>query len=87
MPTIFGNTIILGKVTIEVDVHDESGIERVEFYIDDVLKSTDYEESYSWLWNEFAIGWHVIKVIAYDNSGNKAEDRIKVMAFNLGWVR
>jgi len=87
VPTIFGNTIVVGKVTIEIDVHDESGIERVEFYIDDVLKFTDYDEPYSWLWNEFAIGWHVIKVIAYDNSGNKAEDMIKVMVFNLEWDR
>ena len=77
-------SVIIGKITIMVDTFDEDGINRVEFCIDDVLKFTDHDEPYSWLWNEFAIGWHVIKVIVYDNSGNKAEDRIKVMVFNLG---
>ncbi|MCD6411971.1 MAG: hypothetical protein J7L20_06080, partial [Thermoplasmata archaeon] len=52
-------------------------------YIDDVLRFTDHNEPYSWLWSEFAIGWHEIKVIAYDNKGNKAEDRINVIALNL----
>jgi len=83
MPTISGNTIVVGKVTIEVDVYDESGIERVEFYIDDVLKFTDYDEPYSWVWNEFAIGKYGIRVIAYDNAGKKTEDKINVIIFNI----
>jgi len=76
--------IIIGKITIMADAYDEDGINKVEFYVDEVLKSTDYEEPYSWLWNESAIGRHEIKIIAYDNSGNKAEDMINVMIFNLG---
>ena len=79
---ILGNTLIIGPITIEVDARGE--ISKVEFYIDGNLKFTDYDEPYSWLWNEFAIGKHVIKVIAYDNEGNKAEDRIDAMIFNLG---
>ena len=82
MPTIFGITIILGKITIEVDASDEDGIEKVEFYVGDVIKFTDYDMPYSWLWDEFAIGKHEIKVIVYDNSGNKAEDRMNVIIFN-----
>ncbi|KAA0014823.1 MAG: hypothetical protein FE037_02910 [Thermoplasmata archaeon] len=78
----FFNTIIIGKVTIGVDASDEDGIERVEFYVDDVLKYTDYDEPYLWHWDEFAMGWHEIKVVAYDNSGKEGEDKINVMIFN-----
>ena len=72
-------SVIIGKITIAVDAFDEDGISKVEFYIDDVLRFTDHNEPYSWLWNEFAVGWHEIKVIAYDNKGNKADDRIDVL--------
>ncbi|HEC86507.1 MAG TPA: hypothetical protein ENI49_01355 [Thermoplasmatales archaeon] len=84
MPTIFGNTIILGRITIEADASDEEGIEKVEFYINGNIRFTDYSEPFSWLWDEFAVGKHVIKVVAYDNKENKAEDKINVIIFNLG---
>ena len=84
MPTIFGNIIIIGKITIEVGAYGENGIDRVEFYIDGVLKDTDTEYPYEWLWNEFAFGKYEIKVIAYDNAGNIARDEIRVIIFNLG---
>jgi len=74
--------IIIGRITIKADVF--GSIQRVEFYIDDNLEFTDYESPYEWLWNEFAIGRHEIKVIAYDNEGNKAEDSIKTIALNFG---
>ena len=66
------------------DIFDENGINRIEFYIDDNLKSRDYDEPYLWLWNEFAIGKHEVKVIAYDIFGNKSEDKIDVIILNLG---
>jgi len=75
--------IIIGKITITAGTFDEDGINRVEFCIDDVLKFIDHDEPYSWLWDEFAIGKHEIKVVAYDNSGNKAEDRINVITLIL----
>ena len=84
MPSIFGNTIILGKITIEVDAYDEDGIDRIEFYIDDDLCFSGHDEPYSWTWDETIFGWHEIKVIAYDNEGNTATDEINVILFNLG---
>jgi len=77
----FRNTIILGGITVEAE---GVAIDKVEFYIDDVLRCNDTVPPYEWLWNEFAIGRHEIKVIAYDSAGNKAEDRIDVMIFDLG---
>lgn len=86
MPSILGNAIIIGRITIKANVYSEDELDRVEFYIDDILKSSDSEQPYEWLGNERGFGRHEIKVIAYDNKGNTAEDRINVMIFNLGGV-
>ncbi len=76
--------IIFGKIIIEADAYDENGINRIEFYVDDFLKSNDTESPYQWLWNEFAFGKHEIKIVAYDNEGNEAGDQMNVIIFNLG---
>jgi hypothetical protein len=78
------NTIILGKITIQTEVHSINDMDRVEFYIDDVLKSTDDELPYEWTWNKFAMGNHEVKVVAYDGDGNEAAEKIEVKIFNLG---
>lgn len=79
MPTIFGDPIILGKITIKANAMDnQSGMDKVEFYIDDVLKSNDTESPYQWTWNGFAEGKHTIKAIAYDTKGKSASDDILV---------
>ncbi len=74
--------IIIGKITIRADVYVSHGINRVEFYVDDVLKFNDSKPPYRWLWNEFAIGLHEIKVVAYDDRGEKASDEIEAWIFN-----
>ena len=66
---------------------NQSGMNKVEFYIDNVLKSIDDEAPYKWLWNEYAVGNHEIKVMAYDSKGNKVEDIISVIIFNLGRIK
>ena len=57
-------------------------ISKVEFYVDGNLKFTDYDMPYLWHWDEFAMGRYEIKVVAYDNSGKKGEDKINVKIFN-----
>ncbi|KAA0006814.1 MAG: hypothetical protein FE045_01875 [Thermoplasmata archaeon] len=84
MPTVLGNTIIIGKITIYVDASNhESGISKVEFYIDNILQESVTQQPYAWQWNYLAIGTHLIKVIAYDNAGNYASDEIVVKIFNI----
>jgi hypothetical protein len=75
------NTMIIGKITVEADAYAEDGIDKTEFFIDDVLKSTDNEEPYEWLWDERTFGTHEIKVIAYDSTGNTTSDEILVWKF------
>lgn len=42
--------IIIGKITVKAKAY--GNISKVEFYIDDKLKSTDNEYPYEWLWSE-----------------------------------
>ena len=76
--------IIFGKITIEVNATDSDGtIEKVEFYVDDVLRSTDTAEPYTWTWDERIIGLHKITVIAYDDCGETAKTSRSLLIFNL----
>ena len=84
LPVLLGNTMIIGKITVEVDTYAEDGIEQVEFYIDSKLGFLDDESPYEWLWDEKVMGRHEIKVVAYDDEGNKAEDKTNVIIFNVG---
>jgi len=83
-PTSLGNTLIIGSITVETDARGE--ISKVEFYIDDNLKSTDYDKPYSWLWDEKVMGRYKIRVIAYDSLGEKGGDEIDVIVFNWGEI-
>jgi hypothetical protein len=75
-------TMIVGGIDIEVDAYDEDGIDKVEFYIDKKLKSTDTNEPYTWTWDERAFGFRMIEVKAYDNADNSNTARIRVLIFN-----
>lgn len=70
------NTLIIGKTDIEVNALDNlSGIDKVEFYIDNKLKNVDETEPYSWTWDEKVTFFpYEIKVIAYDSAGNQNSD-------------
>ena len=79
----FPFTIIIGKITITAEAEDNVGIINVSFYVDNQLKNASYTPPYSWTWDEFVMGWHEIKVVAYDFSGNTAIDKRKVLIFNI----
>jgi subtilisin family serine protease len=80
------STILKGTtVSINVTATDSDGtISRVEFYVDNVLKSTDYAAPYSWSWltGSVAVGQHTLKAIAYDNSGKQNSAEAIVMLIN-----
>ena len=69
-------TIIIGKVTIGVDVNDAtSGIDKVVFYVDDDPKYTDTIDPYEYVYDtkSFLLRPHTIKVNVIDNAGNTKE--------------
>ncbi len=67
-------TVAIGGITVKANTNGN----RVEFYVDDELKYEDSEEPYQWFWNEFSMGNHEIKVVAYDG-GNKASDELEIL--------
>ncbi len=75
---------VSGTVTITADASDDVGVTKVEFYIDDVLKSTDTAAPYEYDWDSTTVvdGNHTIKAVAYDGDGQTAEDQITVTTDN-----
>jgi hypothetical protein len=75
--------LIIGKITIKVNATDsKSGIDYVEFYIDDELKESLSSEPYSWVWEELSFkGFKetsTIKIVVYDLAGNSASEEMVV---------
>jgi hypothetical protein len=81
------NTKIVGSLDIEAFIHNywysPMDAEKVEFYVDDTLSSTDTTPPYSWTWKSQGLIKHryTIKVIAYDTDGMNASDEIIVWKF------
>ncbi|UCB57891.1 MAG: hypothetical protein JSV67_04590 [Thermoplasmatales archaeon] len=83
---LFRKSLIIGSINIEVNAFDEdSGINRVEFFIDGELKANITTPPYKFKWNreKFSLTKHrhSIKVIAFDNFGNSNSDEIIVWKF------
>jgi len=85
--TLLKVTRLIGRTKIVVNaVDDEGSIEKVEFYVDDELLSTDNEAPYEYtltrigLFKSILFRKHIIKVIAYDDKGLTATDEIEIRA-------
>jgi hypothetical protein len=72
---------ISGKTTITVLSTDDSGISKVEIFVDGALKATLTGSSFDYTWNAkgTSSGIHTISSIATDNSGNSAQTSIDVV--------
>ena len=81
------NTIVYGPIDIEVNATSGAEIDRVEFYINDVLKDTIYEADedgvYTYHWSQPLCFVYTIKVIAYDDAGQNASAEIKVLKWRI----
>jgi len=76
-------TIVVGNITVEAMVSDViSGVKEAKFYVDGEFKGKDSVPPYQWLWDDFSLGSHEIKVVAYDNAGNKEEKEVTVLFIN-----
>lgn len=80
------STILKGTtVSFNVTATDSDGsINRVDFYVDNVLKHTDYAAPYSWAWatSSEAVGQHILKAIAFDNVSNQTFAEVSVLLIN-----
>jgi len=71
---------LLGSVPIKVQASHSSGIDHVEFYIDDSFKAADTSAPYSYTWDTtlFEDGLHTIRARAYNNNGKSSDSEIEV---------
>jgi len=60
---------------------NESGIDRIEFYIDDVLQGNDTSSPYEWTWKTRVFFSHTLKVIAYNTEELNTSVSLRVMKF------
>ncbi|OHD14309.1 MAG: hypothetical protein A2Y41_08460 [Spirochaetes bacterium GWB1_36_13] len=65
---------VKGSVSLQADVSDAvSGIQKVEFYVDNTLKNTLTSAPFTYQWNTAGSdGAHSVMVKAYDKAGNSA---------------
>ena len=79
---LFRKPFIIGRIEIKVDALDlDSGINYVEFYVNNELQYTDYSYPYNWIWKEKVFGIKTLKVICYDNAGNNAYNQMILRKF------
>jgi hypothetical protein len=65
--------VIFGDIQLWIGASDEeSGLNRLELYIDNDLKEIFTSIPKSWTWSEQVFFRHKIKIVAYDNAGNTA---------------
>ena len=85
LPRFIRPAMIIGKITIEAEAtDDDSGIDRVEFYVNGKLKGNDSIAPYTCVWKRDRIRLlhiFVIKVVAYDMNGLEASDKMIVRKF------
>ena len=84
---------VSGTVMVQVSAFDDNEVNKVEFYIDDELKSTDTISPYAYSWDTkpYSNGSYKVKAIAYDNVCQTNSDEISVDVHNnpaiSGYVR
>lgn len=75
----FITSIAIGNTIIKTN--SSTNIQYVEFYIDNNLMDTIEESPFEWMWDEKEFFKQTVKVIAYDNQNNIAEDELTIWKF------
>ena len=71
--------LVIGPIDIKINASDnDTGLKYIEIYVDEVLSANITSEPFVWRWDERTFGRHTLKVVAFDNAGNKATDEIIV---------
>lgn len=78
------NATVSGTVNIQTIATDNVGVTKVEFYVDNTLKSTDTASPYAYSWDTSATtnAGHALKVVAYDAKNNSKQAQINVSVNN-----
>jgi fibronectin type 3 domain-containing protein len=75
---------VSGAVNVKASATDSSGISKIEFYVQDVLETTDTTAPYEYAWDTQAVadGTYTIIAKAYDAAGNSSFDARSVTVEN-----
>lgn len=87
--TATGATRIIGSITIEASVSGgDGGIDRVEFFIDGIIRNTTNVLPYAWLWNDTYVGAATIMVKVFDTAGNESSSslNVRVIMINVAGI-
>lgn len=77
-----GGILIIGPLEVEViAADDESGLDRVEFYVNGQLYGNVTTAPYTWSWSQTAFFRQTLAVYAFDKEGNKAWKELEVWKF------
>jgi len=76
--------IVSSTVAVSTEVRAQNGVDKVEFYVDDQLKYTDYDASYEWNWDttQYTETEHKITANAHDEFGLNISTSITVFVDN-----
>jgi len=58
-------------------------INKVEFYYDDKLQTTDYTYPFQWYMDKISLGYHTLEVVIYDKDGGVSRDWMNIFFVNL----
>ena len=72
------NAIVIGDLTFRAQCSDASGIEKVEFFVDDVIDEIVTEEPYSYDWTGAEKGTYTVKIRAYNMYGGTCKDEVTI---------
>lgn len=75
---------VTGTTAFNASATDNTGVSKVEFYIDGTLKTTDSTSPYSYSWDTTTASnaSHVLQINAYDTSGNVGTANLSVTVAN-----
>ncbi|MBU0498074.1 MAG: hypothetical protein KKC68_09345 [Candidatus Thermoplasmatota archaeon] len=77
----FAEPVIIGVIRIEVDALDHSGIQQVQFYIDEMLVQNSSTAPFQYLWSQRVFFKHFIKVVVEDTIGMTTTVELEVWKF------
>lgn len=77
---------VCGQLTIEAAASDDIGVDRIEFYIDELPLGVAQESPFRFDWNTTREpdGWYTIRATAYDTSNQPAFAAVRVEVRNDG---
>jgi hypothetical protein len=74
--------VIIGLIDVQAEITDnQSGVDHVEFYLDDILKQNSSTTPFQWTWSDRGFFFYYLKIVAYDKYGNSATKEMKVWKF------